>query len=92
LKLREHDSKGKSLWLIVDHYSMDSTSQNLAKAGARRRSVWKMLKNQEGCPQGHVRPAKAITWTLLSSKALSTHNASTKDTCDSQTITRTTDA
>jgi hypothetical protein len=70
---------------------MDSTSHSLAKVEKQEEKGVAKAKTLRGM-SAKACSTKALTWTLELSKALSTHNASTKDTCDSQTITRTTDA
>jgi hypothetical protein len=74
----------------IDHHFMDPTSDSLDEAMSSNEKNLAKVKNSRGM-SARACSATAITWTLESSKTLSTHNASTKDTCDSQTITQTTD-
>jgi hypothetical protein len=70
---------------------MDSTSEPIDEANNSKEKNLAKAKNSRGM-SARACSAKAMTWTLESSKAPSTHNVSPKDTCSSQTLTRTTDA
>jgi Tfp pilus assembly protein PilE len=70
---------------------MDPTSEPLAKVRTSEEKSMAKAKNYRGMST-RACSAKAMNWTLESSKDPTTHEASTDDTCGSQTITRTTDA
>jgi hypothetical protein len=72
-------------------YTMDSTSELSDEAKGTKDKGLAKVKSSRGI-SARACSAKAMNWTLEVSKAPSTHNANTKDTCDSQTFTRATDA
>jgi hypothetical protein len=61
-----------------DHYSMDSTSQSLAKARSPEEKSLAKAKNSRGM-SAKACSAKAKNWELESAKVLPTQDASTSE-------------
>ena len=70
---------------------MESTSKPVDEAKSPREKNVTKAKRKRGMSTWAC-AAKARNWTLESSKNPSTHKANAKETCDSQPITRTTNA
>jgi hypothetical protein len=71
---------------------MDSTSEPIDEAKSSKEGKGATKAKGARVMSARACAAKARNWTLESSKDPSTHNDNAKDTCDSQPITRTTDA
>jgi hypothetical protein len=70
---------------------MDPTSEPIEEAKGTKDKGLAKVKILKGM-SAWACAAKARNWTLESSKDSSTHNAKAKETCNSQPITRTTNA